>query len=61
MMPWWVIVLIVVALVMIVWFMKGILIARRCRKTSNIETKNTEPKTTELDEDFEAGDADTND
>jgi hypothetical protein len=60
MIPWWVIVLVVVAIVMIVWFMKGILVARRCRKNSvKTETNVTEPET-DINEDFEAGDADTN-
>ncbi len=53
--------MVIVAIVIIVWFVKGMVVAYRCRQIAGKEEKkNTEPEITEIDEDFEAGDSDTN-
>jgi hypothetical protein len=42
---------------MIILIVRGMIIARRCRKSFNDETKVVETK---IDEDFESGDAESN-
>lgn len=56
MMPWWAVIIAIVAIVIIFLIVKGMVIARRCRRSFNGETKVVETK---IDEDFESGDADS--
>lgn len=55
--PWWVIVIGIVVVFLIYRIIKGLWAARSCRKEFIKEEKTTE---TEIDEDFESGDSDSN-